>query len=49
MSSSSSVLTETVGLHLDSGAIVTAVIGPLAAAVLAAIAVTSKTLKRQAV
>ncbi|CAL9395570.1 hypothetical protein SUDANB6_01351 [Streptomyces sp. enrichment culture] len=37
-----------VGLHLNSGVIVTAVIGTLAAAVLAGIAVTSKTLKRQA-
>ncbi|MFF3288914.1 ABC transporter permease [Streptomyces sp. NPDC003023] len=37
-----------VGLHLNSGAIVTAVIGTLAAAVLAGIAVTSKTLKRRA-
>ncbi|MER7172120.1 ABC transporter permease [Streptomyces mesophilus] len=36
-----------VGLHLNSGAIVVAVIGTLAAAVLAGIAVTSKTLKRQ--
>ncbi|MBC9713500.1 ABC transporter permease [Streptomyces sp. TRM66268-LWL] len=36
-----------VGLHLNSGAIATAVIGTLAAAVLAGIAVTSKTLKRQ--
>lgn len=37
-----------VGLHLNSGVIVTAVIGTLAAAVLAGIAVTSRTLKRQA-
>ncbi|MFF7443282.1 ABC transporter permease [Streptomyces sp. NPDC008122] len=36
-----------VGLHLNSGAIVIAVIGTLVAAVLAGLAVTSKTLKRQ--
>ncbi|MEU9197815.1 ABC transporter permease [Streptomyces hundungensis] len=36
-----------VGLHLNSGAIVTAVLGTLAAAVLAGIAVTSKTLKQR--
>ncbi|SDK37534.1 ABC transporter permease [Streptomyces indicus] len=37
-----------VGLHLNSGALVTAVVGTLAAAVLAGIAVTAKTLRRQA-
>ncbi|MFE0699520.1 ABC transporter permease [Streptomyces sp. NPDC058872] len=37
-----------VSLHLNSGSVVTAVIGTLAAAVLAGIAVTAKTLRRQA-
>ncbi|MGY0492038.1 ABC transporter permease [Streptomyces sp. WG-D5] len=37
-----------VGLHLNSGAVFTAVVGTLAAAVLAGIAVTSKTLRRRA-
>ncbi len=36
-----------VGLHLDSAAIVTAVIGTLAAAVLAGILVTSRTLRNR--
>ncbi|MFJ8952720.1 ABC transporter permease [Streptomyces sp. NPDC102381] len=38
-----------VGLHLNSGVVVVAIIGTLVAAVLAGAAVTSKTLKRQAV
>ncbi|MET9772904.1 ABC transporter permease [Streptomyces sp. NPDC006367] len=37
-----------VGLHLNSGVIVVAVVGTLVAAVLAGVAVTSKTLRRQA-
>lgn len=38
-----------VGLHLNAGVVVAAIIGTLVAALLAGAAVTSKTLKRQAV
>ncbi|ALO91276.1 Macrolide ABC transporter permease [Streptomyces hygroscopicus subsp. limoneus] len=43
----SEVTSSDVSLHLNSGTIVTAVLGTLAAAVLAGVAVTARTLKRQ--